>query len=84
MAHAAQRERKRSPHHCQCGTAFDVCYFDDRRDPGRDGDPVMVHVACPDCGGSKTVALPPGADRTVVVEPGPAADQDAVDEGGGG
>jgi hypothetical protein len=80
---AGQRERKRSPHRCDCGEAFEVCYFDDRRDPARDGDPVTVEVACPQCGRSKTLAVPAGSERTVVVEAAPSDPED-VDEGGGG
>ena len=84
MDSAADRERKRSPHKCECGSAFDVCYFDDRQDPARDGELVTVHVSCPDCGRSKTLSLPDGSDRTVIVEPSAAGDDDDVDEGFGG
>jgi hypothetical protein len=80
----ADRERKRSPHRCQCGSAFDVCYFDDRQDPVRYVDQVTVQVSCPDCGRSKTLSLPNGSDRTVVVEPSAIAADDDVDEGLGG
>jgi hypothetical protein len=68
VTNAADRERKRSPHRCECGSAFDVCYFDDRRDPLRDREAVTVQVSCPSCGRSKTLCVPEGADRTVVVE----------------
>jgi hypothetical protein len=68
VTNAADRERKRSPHRCECGSAFDVCYFDDRRDPLRDREAVTVQVACPSCARSKTLCVPEGADRTVVVE----------------
>ena len=68
MASFADRERKRSPHRCECGSAFDVCYFDDRRDPLRDREDVTLQVACPACGRSKTLCVPEGADRTVIVE----------------
>ena len=68
MASFADRERKRSPHRCECGSAFDVCYFDDRRDPLRDREAVTLQVACPGCGRSKTLCVPEGADRTVIVE----------------
>jgi len=81
---AAERERKRSPHRCDCGQAFDVCYFDDRRDPGRDGDHVTVDVVCPGCARSRTFSVPAGAERTVVVEPSESDHEDLVDEGGGG
>jgi len=65
---AADRERKRSPHRCECGSAFDVCYFDDRRDPLRDREAVTAQVSCPACGRSKTLCVPEGADRTLIVE----------------
>ena len=82
MGLATERERKRSPHRCDCGQGFDVCYFDDRRDPSRDGDPVTVDVACPGCGRSRTFAVPVGAERTVIVEPDDADDEDLVEQGG--
>jgi len=82
-APAHDRERKRSPHRCDCGQSFDVCYYDDRLDPSRDGDPVDVQVACPACGRPKTLALPEGSDRTVVVESSEFAD-DEHDEGSAG
>jgi hypothetical protein len=81
VATPAERERKRSPHRCECGSAFDVCYFDDRRDPLRDGDAVTVHVSCPACGRSKTVCLPEGSDRTVIVEASAMDGEEDVDEG---
>ena len=68
MASFADRERKRSPHRCECGSAFDVCYFDDRRDPVRDREAVTVQVSCPSCARSKTLCVPGGAERTVIVE----------------
>ncbi|HUG53152.1 MAG TPA: hypothetical protein VMR21_06105 [Vicinamibacteria bacterium] len=77
---ATERERKRNPHRCDCGAAFDVCYFDDRHDPARDGDPVTVEVGCPTCGLHKTVCVPDGSERTVVVETSTLAEDD-VDEG---
>jgi hypothetical protein len=80
VATAAERERKRNPHRCECGAGFDVCYFDDRRDPMRDADPVTVHVSCPACGRSKTVCVPDGSDRTVIVEAAVITGDD-VDEG---
>ena len=64
----ADRERKRNPHRCECGSAFDVCYFDDRRDPLRDREVVTVEVSCPSCARSKTLCVPGGAERTVIVE----------------
>jgi hypothetical protein len=81
VATAADRERKRNPHRCECGSAFDVCYFDDRHDPVRYADQVTVQVSCPDCGRSKTLSLPKGSDRTVVVETSAIAAEDDVDEG---
>jgi hypothetical protein len=83
VASFADRERKRSPHRCECGSAFEVCYFDDRRDPLRDREAVTLQVACPACGRSKTLCLPEGADRTVVVEASPLAADD-FEEGGAG
>jgi hypothetical protein len=74
------REHKRSPHRCECGSLFDVCYLDDRLDPRRDGDPVTVAVACPLCGRSKTLSVPLGSERTVIVEAAPL-DADEADEG---
>jgi hypothetical protein len=79
MGLATERERKRSPHRCDCGQAFDVCYFDDRQDPMRYEEPVTVQVACPECGRSKTLSLPRGSDRTVVVEA--SLDDDDVEDG---
>jgi hypothetical protein len=76
---AADRERKRSPHRCECGSAFDVCYFDDRRDPVRDREAVTVQVSCPSCGRSKTLCVPEGADRTVIVEASPLSSDDFED-----
>jgi hypothetical protein len=73
------RERKRSPHQCGCGSAFDVCYFDDRQDPMRYAEPVTVDVACPECGQSKTLSLPRGSDRTVIVEASPLTGGDVED-----
>jgi hypothetical protein len=75
------RERKRSPHRCECGSSFDVCYFDDRRDTTRDADPVTVQVACPACNRSKTLAVPHGSERTIVVESSAFAEEDDGDEG---
>jgi hypothetical protein len=80
---AGERERKRSPHRCDCGQAFEVCYFDDRLDPSRDGDPVTIDIVCPGCSRSRTFSVPAGSDRTVVVE-AESDHEDVVDEGGGG
>jgi hypothetical protein len=79
VTNAADRERKRSPHRCECGSAFDVCYFDDRRDPVRDREAVTVQVSCPSCGRSKTLCVPEGADRTVIVEVSPLSSDDFED-----
>jgi hypothetical protein len=76
VASFADRERKRSPHRCECGSGFDVCYFDDRRDPQRDREAVTVQVSCPTCGRSKTLCVPEGADRTVIVEASPSMADD--------
>jgi hypothetical protein len=81
---AAERERKRSPHRCNCGQAFDVCYFDDRRDPTRDGDPVTVDVPCPGCGRSRTFVVPIGSEHTLMVEASESEHEDMVDEGDAG
>ena len=70
------RERKRNPHRCECGSTFDVCYFDDRRDPARDREAVTIQVSCPACARSKTLCVPEGADRTVVVEASPLSAED--------
>ena len=79
----ADRERKRNPHRCECGSAFDVCYFDDRRDPLRDREAVTVQVSCPACARSMTLCVPEGADRTVIVEAS-ALDAEDVEEGWAG
>ena len=73
------RERKRNPHRCECGAAFDVCYFDDRRDPERDREAVTIQVSCPECSRSKTLCVPEGADRTVIVEGSAFSDDDFED-----
>lgn len=77
----AARERKREPHHCaDCGADFEVEYFDDRTDERAAMPRVTIDVLCPECGKPKPVALPAGAERTVVVE----LDEGEADEGGGG
>jgi hypothetical protein len=80
VASFADRERKRSPHRCECGSGFDVCYFDDRRDPLRDREAVTVQVSCPACARSKTLCVPGGAERTVIVEASPLGADD-LEEG---
>jgi hypothetical protein len=78
----AGRERKRDPHHCaDCGADFEVEYFDDRRAGERVAlPPVLVDVSCPGCGKAKSLSLPAGAERTLVVE----LDEGETEEGGGG
>jgi len=77
----AGRERKRDPHHCgECGADFEVEYYDDRTGDRATVPPVLMDIACPACGKSKSVSLPAGAERTVVVE----LDEGETDEGGGG
>jgi hypothetical protein len=78
----APRERKRDPHHCaECGADFGVEYYDDRRAaPRAAAPPVVTEVACPGCGRPRSVSVPAGAERTVVVE----LDEGEADEGGGG
>jgi hypothetical protein len=79
---AADRERKRDPHHCaDCGADFDVEYFDDRRAGQRAAAaPVLIDVHCPRCGKPRSVSVPSGAERTLVV----GLDEGEADEGGGG
>lgn len=73
------RERKREPHRCAaCGIRFSVTYFDDRRG-SRDVGAGLVEVPCPACGRARSVALPVGAEQTLVVE----VDETDADEGGG-
>lgn len=75
-----QRERKRDPHQCvACGTRFDVAYFDDRRGSRDDGS-FLVDVPCPACGKLRSVTLPVGAEKTLLVE----IEEAEADEGGGG
>ena len=78
----ADRERKRDPHHCaDCGADFDVEYFDDRRAGQRAAaSPVLIDVHCPRCGKPRSVSVPAGAERTLVV----GLDEGEADEGGGG
>ena len=59
------RERKRDPYTCAgCGARFDVSYFDDRQD----SSPVLHDVGCPRCAHAKSISLPQGAERTLLVE----------------
>ena len=65
------RERKRDPYTCAgCGARFDVAYFDDRADSA----PSLHDVGCPSCGKAKSISLPLGSERTLLVE---------LDESGG-
>jgi hypothetical protein len=74
------RDRKRDPHQCgECATRFDVTYFDERRG-SRDVGSALVEVPCPACGRPRSVALPVGAEKTLLVE----IDESESDEGGGG
>jgi hypothetical protein len=74
------RERKRNPHQCgACGTRFDVTYFDERGG-SRDVGTALVEVPCPGCGRPRSMALPVGAEKTLLVE----IDEAETDEGGGG
>jgi hypothetical protein len=76
------RVRKRDPHRCpKCSAAFDVTYFDDRVGERSLLPMTIAKAACPSCGHSRTVSMPAGSDRTLVIElsVGPEAD-----EGGGG
>ena len=78
----AARERKRDPHHCaECGADFEVEYYDDRlAGPRAAVPPVLAEVACPHCGKPRSVSVPAGAERTLVVE----IEEGEADEGGGG
>jgi hypothetical protein len=78
----APRERKRDPHHCAgCGADFEVAYYDDRRaGPRAAASPVLAEVPCPRCRSPRSVSLPAGAERTLLVE----LDEGEADEGGGG
>jgi len=74
------RQRKSDPHQCAgCGTRFEVTYFDDRRG-SRDVGSALVEIPCPTCRKPRSMALPIGAEKTVVVE----VDEAEPDEGGGG
>jgi hypothetical protein len=78
----ATRERKRDPHRCAtCSTLFEVTYFDDRASDRTTLPALPVDVACPQCGRAKSIMVPAGAERTIVVE----RDEDGeAEEGGGG
>lgn len=77
-----ERERKVDPHHCgDCGAEFEVEYFDDRKaGPRAAAAPVLAVVPCPRCGRPRSVSVPAGAERTLVVE----LEEGEPDEGGGG
>ena len=75
---ASVRERKRDPHTCAgCGARFDVAYFDDRAD----SVPSLHDVGCPSCGKAKSISLPLGSERTLVVELDETGED--VEDGGG-
>ena len=75
------RERKRDPHQCvDCGADFEVEYFDDRTGERATLPPVPIDVSCPRCGKTRSVSLPAGSERTLVVE----LVAGEVEEGGGG
>jgi hypothetical protein len=75
------RVRKKDPHTCpKCSTAFDVSYFDDRIGERSLLPLAIAKASCPSCGHSRTISLPAGAERTLVVEP---SDGGQDDEGGG-
>ncbi len=77
-----ERERKRDPHRCLgCGASFDVSYYDDRNDERSALPPQAVDVSCPNCGHTKAVTVPAGAERCLEVELDLV---DEADEGGGG
>lgn len=75
------RERKRESHRCAgCGTAFEVGYYDDRRDARSELPAVVVEVGCPSCGRARVASVPAGAERTLVVE---RDELESAEEGGG-
>jgi hypothetical protein len=81
-ARRGARARKSEPHRCPaCGAAFDVTYFDDRSGPRAQLPMITAEAACPDCGRTRSVALPAGSERTLAVEP---LDGVEADEGEGG
>jgi hypothetical protein len=57
---------------------FDVTYLDDRRG-SREGSG-LVEVPCPRCGKPRSVTLPAGSEKTLLVE----INETEADEGGGG
>ena len=75
------RVRKRDTHRCpMCQAGFDVSYFDDRVGE-RSLLPVTIAKAvCPACGHGRTVSLPAGSERTMLVE---LRAEPEPDEGGG-
>jgi hypothetical protein len=74
-----ERDRKRDPHQCAaCGVRFEVTYLDDRR--GSREASGLVEVPCPRCGKLRSVTLPVGAEKTLLVE----INETEADEGGGG
>ena len=78
---AASRERKRNPHHCvDCNVDFEVEYYDDRKGDRATAAPVLIDVPCPRCRKPKSVSVPAGSERTLVVE----LVAGEAEEGGGG
>jgi predicted RNA-binding Zn-ribbon protein involved in translation (DUF1610 family) len=76
------RARKSDSHRCpECGAAFEITYFDDRVGERALLPMTIAKAACPDCGHSRSVSLPAGAERTLVVERSEGVE---ADEGGGG
>ena len=75
------RARKSDPHRCPaCSAGFEVTYFDDRVGERALLPMTIARAACPACGHSRSVSLPAGAERTVLVE----LSEGSADEGGGG
>jgi len=76
------RVRKSDSHRCpECGQGFEVTYFDDRVGERALLPMTIARAACPACGHSRSVSLPAGAERTLVVERSEGLE---ADEGGGG
>jgi hypothetical protein len=62
------RERRREPHHCDCGARFEVAHYGDPQETA-----IPVAVKCPRCSRSHTIAVPRGTEKDLLVElaPGP-------------
>jgi hypothetical protein len=79
---AEARVRKSDPHRCPaCGAGFEVTYFDDRVGERALLPMTIARAACPACGHSRSISLPAGAERTLLVELSEGVE---ADEGGGG